>query len=283
MPTAAPSRKSALLCPRCRKLVSADVNRCPHCGLANPGSRWAAVAMGGGLFQERPLINTITGVCIAMYLLSLLVSRHGLNLSLNPLTALSPDYEGLILMGATGTIPIDRFGRWWSILSATYLHGGVLHIVFNMLAFRQIAVLVIREYGAHRMLTVYTLSSCGGFLISYLAGIHLTIGASAAVCGLIGAALYYGKSRGGVYGQAIYRQVGGWAVGIALFGLIVPGINNWAHGGGLAAGVVVGFLMGYHEKRHETPIHRFMGWLCVCGTGAILLWAAVTGVWQRLA
>lgn len=53
------------------------------------------------------------------------------------------------------------------------------------------------------MVVIYTLSGMCGFLVSYLAGVGFTIGASAAVCGLIGAALYYGKRRGGRYGQTV--------------------------------------------------------------------------------
>ena len=90
----------------------------------------------------------------------------------------------------------------------------------------------------------------------------LTIGASAAVCALIGAALYYGKSRGGRYGQAIYRQVIGWVVGLFAFGLIVPGINNWGHGGGILGGILIGYLLGYHEKRQPRAYHKLIAGIC---------------------
>jgi rhomboid protease GluP len=275
------SRKSALLCPGCRKLVSADEPKCPYCGLPAPGSRWRNTFFTRGFSSGEQLINTIIAVNAVMYLLSLLMSSRGLNLSGNPMSFLSPDSQGLLLLGATGAIPIDRFHHWWTLVSASYLHGGLLHIVFNMLALRQIAPLVIREYGIHRMIAIYTLSGVCGFLISYLAGVSFTIGASAAVCGLIGAALYYGKRRGGIYGQAVYRQVGGWAIGIVLFGLVVPGINNWAHGGGMAAGIVMGLLLGYHERKKENMHHRLLGSLCVFGTAAVLLWALFTGLVYR--
>ena len=65
-----------------------------------------------------------------------------------------------------------------------------------------------------------TFSGVFGFFVSYLAGVTFTIGASAAVCGLIGAALYFGKSRGGIYGQTIYRQIGGWAIGIFSYNFV---------------------------------------------------------------
>ena len=275
------SRKSALLCPGCRKLVSADESKCPYCGLPTPGSRWKNTVLTRGFSSEERLIHTIIAVNAVMYLLSLLISSRGLHLSGNPMKLLSPDSQGLLLLGATGTIPIDRFHHWWTLVSASYLHGGILHILFNMLALRQISPLVIREYGTHRMIVIYTLTGVCGFLVSYLADVSFTIGASAAVCGLIGAALYYGKRRGGIYGQAIYRQVGGWALGIVLFGLVVPGINNWAHGGGMGSGILLGLLMGYHERKKESMVHRLLGGLCLAGTAAILLWAVFAGLIYR--
>ncbi len=273
--------KSALLCPGCRKLVSADEPKCPYCGLRAPGSRWKNTVLTRGFSSGERLIHTLIAVNAVMYLLSLLMSSRGFHLSGNPMNLLSPDSQGLLLLGATGTIPIDRFHHWWTLASASYLHGGILHIAFNMLALRQIAPLVIREYGTHRMVVIYTLSGVCGFLVSYLAGVSFTIGASAAVCGLIGAALYYGKRRGGVYGQAVYRRVGGWALGIALFGLVVPGINNWAHGGGMAAGILMGLLMGYYERKKENMLHRLLGGLCLSGTAGVLLWAVFTGLFYR--
>jgi rhomboid protease GluP len=249
--------------------------------LSTPGSRWKNTVLTKGFNSEERLIHTIIAVNAGMFLLSLLIGGGGWRLSANPMTLLSPDSQGLLLLGATGVIPIDRLHHWWTLISASYLHGGILHIVFNMLALRQIAHLVIREYGTYRMIVIYTLSGVGGFLVSYLAGVNFTIGASAAVCGLIGAALYYGKSRGGIYGQAIYRQVGGWAMGIVLFGLVVPGINNWAHGGGMAAGILSALLMGYHERKRENMLHRFLGGLCLWATAAVLVWAVLTGLIYR--
>ena len=169
-----------------------------------------------------------------MFIISILLSTKMVNISFNPLTFLSPDSRSLLVLGATGVLPIDHMHRWWSLLTANYLHGGILHIFFNMVAFRQIAGLIIQVYGIHRMFILYTLGGMAGFLVSYLAHTNFTIGSSAAVCSLIGAALYYGKRRGGHYGNMIYRQIGGWALAIFIFGFLVPGIDNWGHGGGFA-------------------------------------------------
>jgi rhomboid protease GluP len=139
-----------------------------------------------------------------------------MGLSTNPFTFLSPSSNALILLGSTGTIPIDQMHRWWTLISANYLHGSILHILFNMIALYQIGPLVLREYGAGRLISLYTLGGVIGFLVSYLVGIRFTLGASAAVCSLIGASLYYGKSRGGSYGQAVYKQISGWVLGLFL-------------------------------------------------------------------
>jgi len=221
------------------------------------------------------LVKAILTLNIAFYLFSLLVGSR--NISTNPLTLLSPDPMDLMRLGATGTIPI-RAGRFWSLVSASYLHGGIIHIFFNLMALRQIAPMVIQEYGASRMFIIYTLGGVFGFWLSYLVGVPFTIGASAAVCGLIGSLLYFGKSRGGTYGAAVYREVSGWVVGLILFGLVVPGINNWGHGGGIIGGILLGALLGYEERRRETFTHRVLAMLCGVGTILILVWAAFSAL-----
>ena len=217
-----------------------------------------------------------------MYLLSILINPSRANLSLNPLTFLSPSDTSLLLLGATGTIPIDRYHRLWTLVSAGFLHGGILHIFFNMVAFRQLAAIVNREFGIYRMFVIYTLSGIVGYWVSYLAGVAFTIGASASVCGLVGAALYYGKSRGGVYGTSLYKQIAGWIVILFIFGLLVPGINNWGHGGGILGGIVLGFLLGYQEKKRENFFHRVLGGVCLIGTLLVLFWAVLTGVYYLI-
>jgi rhomboid protease GluP len=194
---------------------------------------------------------------------------------MNPLTFLSPSNSSLFLFGATGTIPISRLNWWWTLVSASYLHGGLLHIFFNMMALKQLGPFVLREYGLNRFFILYTLTGVAGFYVSYLAGIPFTIGASASLCGLIGATLYYGKSRGGFYGNAVSRQVMGWIVALAVFGVLVPGINNWGHGGGVVSGLIIGFLLGYNDSKAESGLHGRLALGCMFLTVGILLWAVL--------
>jgi rhomboid protease GluP len=274
-------KRNALLCPNCRRLVSRDEPVCPHCGHSRPGAAWKQLPALRGLVDGDQLIRTIIAVNIVFFIATLLFNARRIGLSMNPLQMLAPDSTSLLQLGATGSLPIDQAHRWWTLLSANYLHGGLLHLFFNMVALRQIAALISREFGPQRMFSIYTLSGVAGFYISYLAQVAFTIGASAAVCGLIGAAIYYGKSRGGVYGRAVYRQLGGWAIAIFIFGVIVPGINNWGHAGGMAAGVLAALAMGYTEKRPTTFLHKMVFSACLAATVLVLVWALTSGIYYR--
>ncbi len=271
--------KRSLLCPNCRKLVSRDEPRCPHCGISKPGSRWKNNMLMKGLESQDTIIRILIGANVVLYILSLFLFPVRLNFA-NPLMALSPNDNSLLLLGATGTIPLDQFHRWWSLLSANYLHGSLLHIIFNMLALRQLAPLIVQTFGPHRMITIYTVTGVLGFGVSYLAGVKFTIGASAAICGLIGSALYYGKSRGGAYGEAIFKHVSGWLIGLFFIGLM-PGINNWGHGGGIVAGILMGFLLGYQEKKSEGLLDKSLAAVCILATGLVLAWSIVSAVLYR--
>lgn len=275
------SRKS-LLCPRCRKLISGDEAICPYCGLTKPASRklWKlADFFSAGRVD---MVDLILYLNAGFYILSLLLAPSSLSLTINPFTLLSPSNESLFLLGASGVIPIGVYDRWWTLISASFLHGSLLHIFFNMMALRQLGPFVQREYGVSRFLLIFILTGIAGFLLSFLAGVAFTIGASASICGLIGAIIYYGKSRGDFYGHLIYRQALGWVAGLVLIGVIVPGINNWAHGGGIISGVALARLLGYQENALRQAGYLIAAWACVFTTAAALLWSVVQAVFSYI-
>jgi rhomboid protease GluP len=223
------------------------------------------------------LVKSIITANVLYFAISLIVGAGTGGLG----SFLSPGQASLMLLGATGTYPIDQFGRWWTLISANYLHGGILHIIFNLMALKQIAPWASNEYGASRMFSIYTLGGIIGYVVSYLAGVPFTIGASAAVCSLIGALLYYGKSRGGAYGGSVYREVSGWVISLFIFGLIFPGINNWGHGGGILGGIIVGALLGYNERRRENRFDQALALLCGLATIGVLGWALLGTILYR--
>lgn len=274
--------RNSILCPNCRKLISLDEPSCPYCGLVRPGLHARAGKLRNIFFALDP-IRMIIYVNIAFYILGLLLFPRGIFLGGSPFGFLSPSDESLFLLGATGTFPVITFHRIWTLVSASFLHGGILHIVFNMMALYQLGPFVLREFGLHRFVNIYILTGVVGFAVSVLAGVSLTIGASASICGLIGAIIYFGKSRGGSYGEAIFKQALGWVVGLIIFGFIFAGINNYAHGGGLLSGLLFAYLMGYNDRRPESAWSKILAYACILITAGVLIWAAVSSVFYRLA
>jgi rhomboid protease GluP len=120
------------------------------------------------------------------------------------------------------------------------------------------------------MFTIYTLSGAIGFLMSVMGNVPLTIGASSGLCGLIGALLYFGRSRGGAWGQRVYQQTSGWIFSLVLIGFLLPNINNWGHAGGLLGGIAIGWILGYVERRPENRLDRTLA-VFLMGITAFLL------------
>jgi rhomboid protease GluP len=214
------------------------------------------------------MMKAIIAVNIIMFIISLILTGDKLIMTAQPFQALSPSMDTLNFLGASGRHPITQFEAWWSLITANWLHGSLLHILFNMLALNTVGPLIIREFGKSRMFCIYTLTGITGFLLSYIGNVYMTIGASSGLCGLIGAALYFGKSRGGQWGQLVYKQTTGWVVSLILIGFFIPNINNWSHAGGLVSGIVFGWLFGYNEQRKENLFDK----------GFALFWAVLT-IW----
>ena len=225
--------------------------------------------------SDSTILKAIIYTNICFFLISLIVSGSAVKLNFHPFSALTPSTKSLIFLGASGTVPINYYHEWWSLITANFLHGSLLHILFNMLALHQVASLVSTMYGRYRMYVIFILSGISGFYLSYLAGVEVTIGASAAICGLIGATLFYGKSRGGILGETIYKQTIGWVIFIVLFGALVPNINNWGHGGGLISGIFLGWVLGYNEKFKENKFHKTLALILGLLTIFALIWSLI--------
>ncbi len=213
---------------------------------------------------------------VFMFAVSLFISKGKMQVSINPLLFLTPGFEALKFLGATGKSVLSQYADWWSLITANWLHGGLLHLFFNMMALRTLVPLVIKEYGIFRMFTLYTLTGICGFVLSYFGNVYLTIGASSGICGLIGAAFYFGKSRGGQWGLLVYKQTTGWVISLALFGFFIPNINNWSHAGGLLSGIILGWVLGYNDKRKENIIDKALAFALIL----ITLWLLFSVVIQ---
>jgi len=244
--------RSSTPCPRCKRLISINADRCIHCGLARPKFYLSIPVLRDLITGKISFVDGIVLFCVSLYVLALLLDISGLSaISMNIFNLLRPTDESLYKLGMGGRIPMAT-GRWWTVITATYLHGSLLHIGFNMLWLRRIGPLVEELFGASRFWIIYTISGLSGSILTTLMGTNFFVGASGAIFGLFGALIYYGRHRGGTFGSNIFRQMLIWA-GIAfLFGFLAAGVDNWGHLGGFLGGLAISALVGYKEKSRQT-------------------------------
>jgi rhomboid protease GluP len=207
------------------------------------------------LFRRWNFTNVVTGACIALYVLSLVVDPEGVLRPRGPLNVFSPTDRALLALGAAGAIPW-QVGYWWTLLTGIYLHGGILHIVFNVLWIRQLGPAVEQLYGSARLVSIFTVAGVAGFAVSNLMGVPFTVGASGSIFGLLGSMVAYGRRRGGAFGAMILKQYGQFALILFVFGFLMSGVNNYAHAGGFAGGFGAGLLLSLAERRAEGPGDR---------------------------
>jgi rhomboid protease GluP len=284
-------RTGAILCPSCGHLTAAQAPACHNCGYRRPGG-FSMLALAAPLLRPGAFVRGAIVASIALYVLALLLdppAALGGGLG-NPLAAFSPGQQALRALGMTGALPCWRDGQWWTLLTATYLHGSLLHLAFNMLWVRQLGPDVESVYGPGRVVVIYTVAGVACFLASALWGVLIpvgapilfTVGASGAIFGLLGALVAFGRRRGGVFGRAILQQYGFWAVLMFVFGFLQPGfnVNNVGHAGGFVGGLIAGFLLAPAEHRREGAGVRLAAALCLLASAAGLgasLWAALVG------
>jgi rhomboid protease GluP len=231
------------------------------------------------LGQDLGFTPLVIGGTITLYVLSLLLS--GTNVQ----AFLSPNTEILFLLGASGAVPVMVYGRWWTFLTAGWLHGGPLHVLFNVLWIRQLAPAVADLYGPARMIVIYTVAGVFGFALSTLAGVYLgnapfffrgaafTVGASAPIFGLLGALVYHGRRTGSSHTSQAGLQ---YALFLGVFGLIFPGVDNYAHAGGFLGGYVAGLVLD--PLKPERVDHMVMAVVCLLVTAIALGTSVITAL-----
>ena len=277
------ARPSSILCPSCGQLVGVKDEQCLNCGRRNPGM-WGLAHVLRGVRDDAAFAQLVMWVCGALYLASLAVDLEGVRAG-GMLSFLSPSVESLFMFGASGAVPVFGFGRWWTILSAAWLHGGILHILFNMYWVRNLALPTAHLYGAGRVVIIYTLSGVTGFVASSVAGAFLpflpsflrgagfTVGASASIFGLLGALLYYGRRSGTSH---VTQQAKSLVIVLLIFGFILPGVDNWAHLGGLGGGYLVARWLDPLEP--ERGNHLLIAFGCLIASLLAILASVVEGL-----
>ena len=267
----------SVICTSCGILVGVNDAVCYNCNRRNPGL-WGFAPAFRRLGQDLGFVPLVMGGTIVLYVLSLLVDVAGMR------PILAPSSMAIRLLGASGSYPVFVEGRWWTVLTAGWLHGGLLHIVLNMLWIRQLAPAVAELYGPGRMVIIYTLAGVVGFTFTSVAGRYigflpiiggaqLSLGASAPIFGLLGALVYYGNRTGSRHVREAGLQ---YALMMGIFGLIMPGIDNQAHLGGFVGGYVAGLLLD--PLKPERVDHLVGGAACLLITLVAVVASFITAL-----
>jgi rhomboid protease GluP len=265
----------SVVCSSCGSLVGVRDDKCFNCGRRNPGL-WGFAPLLRSLGNDLGFVPLVVWGSGALYVISLLLSGNAMRMTGGIFGFLAPDSNILFLLGASGGLPVFVYDRWWTVLSASWLHGSLLHIIFNMMWVRDLGPAVAEMYGAGRMVIIYTVAGVAGFLLSsfafaflphlpFLSGAGFTVGASASVFGFLGALVYYGRRSGS---SLIRSEALRYALILGFFGLVMRGIDNFAHAGG--------FFGGYLIARYLDPLkperidHIVIAVICLVATlGAI--------------
>jgi rhomboid protease GluP len=261
------------MCPHCRAFITDKDRVCPYCnervGPRAVERRSDAPILGGFIPHARFTTMMILLINVGLYIATVLYSmRSGTSDAVMNL-----DMQTLYAFGAKFR-PAIAEGQWWRLVTAGFLHGGLLHIGMNMWVLFDLGAQVEQVYGTSRMLVIYFISSVCGFLSSTVFSDALSIGASAALFGLIGAMLAIGiKHRSSAAGSAIRGMYMRWVIYGLIFSLI-PGIDMAAHIGGLAGGFAVGYVAGLPRLQAASGSERFWqaaSWFCILLTAVSFL------------
>jgi len=260
------------LCPSCGTLVGANATRCHQCG-ANLTFSMAAASrsLGNLLPATAPATYGILGFSCLLYIVSLLatIRTNGLQPpgggGLSALMSLGA-ISGNVLQrfGASLPLPYD-LAQPWRLVMAVFLHGSLMHIVFNMWVLMDFGPEVEEVYGSARFFFIYVLTGIGGYLLSSLFG-HFAIGGSGAILGVCGVVLAITTGRRDAAAEMLRSRVMRLLIYVAVLAILPFGffgnIDNMAHIGGLATGFAVGKIMadrppGSPEERNRA---NALGW-----------------------
>lgn len=252
------------LCPSCGALAGATASRCYQCGASLTFSLAAASRSLGRLMPTTsPATYAILTLSCLIFTASLLatISQNG-SFAVQGGIFNFGAINGQVLQRLGASLPLGyNIQQPWRFVTAIFLHGSILHILFNMWVLMDIGPQIEELYGSARYLFIYVVTGIGGYVLSSFFG-HFSVGGSGALLGLIGVLLAVTTGRRSAGMQMLRSQVIRWLIYIAVWGLLFPGIDKMAHIGGFVCGFALGKLMA--DRTPASPEERkrayAMGW-----------------------
>jgi rhomboid protease GluP len=263
-------RTGAVVCPGCGRLVDVNEPVCPYCGRTSPGMFGYGPAVQRLLGRFDLSFALIAG-CAVLYVLALAIDPRYIFRMVGMFDILAPSSSALAVLGMTGGFAMQQ-GRWWTIVTAVFLHGSLLHLLFNMAIGRRYLIDVVHLYGPARAWVIFIVAGVVGFALSDFAAGVPTIGASGSIFGLLGALIVYGRRS---KQQAVAQQLWMSAGVMFLFGFLMPSVNNWAHAGGFAGGFVTAEALSFAGRRESRTLIG-VAW----GSALLVVLAFALQIWR---
>ncbi|KAG0450447.1 hypothetical protein HPP92_026923 [Vanilla planifolia] len=208
------------------------------------------------------------------------------SLKTNPL--LGPSVSTLNKMGAMLVSQVVDERQYWRLITCSWLHAGLIHVLSNMLSLLFIGIRLEQEFGFVRIGLLYIISGFGGSLMSALfIKSSISVGASGALFGLLGSMLSELVTNWTIYSNkfaSLLTLLVVIAINLALG--ILPHVDNFAHIGGFISGVLLGFLFlirpqfrwltqydasSQHESTSIMPKHKTYQYVLCIISGALLI------------
>lgn len=257
------------MCPNCRAFITIDDKVCPYCNVQVPPKGFAAAQeMVGGLVPSAQFVTSLILLINAGLFVATVITSYNAG---NPRAISSIDGRTLVLFGAKFN-PLISQGEFWRLITAGFLHGGLLHFLMNTWVMLDLSAAVEDLFGSRRMVLIYFCATVGGFFASAVWSNAISTGASAGLFGLIGAMIAAGSMSGTLQGMALKAQYKRWAIYSLIFGVVANfgmfgNIDNAAHIGGLAGGFVAARVAGRPRFGHWSEnLWNALSYLCVAMT-----------------
>jgi rhomboid protease GluP len=167
----------------------------------------------------------------------------------------SDNAETLVKFGAMVPDLVNKNNEYFRLITSGFLHVGIFHLFFNMYALYVIGPQIESFFGKYKFIAIYLVSLIVGNLMSLIfLSNFISAGASGAIFGLLGSLLYFGYHYRIYLGSVIKSQVMPLIIINLLIGFSLPGINNFAHIGGLIGGILISMAVGVKYKSSKEDI-----------------------------
>lgn len=189
------------------------------------------------IFSKKKLFVTyiLMGLCFLMYIVTLIMGSSNVT---------------YLILGANYA-PLVKNGEIFRLITYAFLHGSIIHLVVNMYSLFIVGRQIENNFGKVRLLIIYFISALSGGLLSALFSDGISIGASGAIFGLLGALLYFGLHFRLYLTDALISKIIPIIILNLLIGFTVTGIDNACHIGGLIGGFLASMAVGVPEVENK--------------------------------